>query len=165
MARVYNTLPVLALVLCVAAGCQSLRKSAATDVHHSSQAIEIVTAYYHNLSAGHYQAATTHYRGSYTMLAEWNPDIAADSFAGLLRAACERQLICLPVAHVQVVKQPGTGPLTVSVQFREWDGTLLERTGCCGEDEDEAEAQTQFECRVWFEASSITHDCLPVYIP
>jgi len=163
MARVCNTSPVLALMLCVAAGCQPLRKPAVTDVHHSSQAIEIVTAYYHNLSAGQYQAAATHYRGGYKMLAEWNPDIAADNFAGLLGAACERQLICLPVAHVQVVEQPGTGPLTVGVQFRERDGTLLELKGCCGEDE--AEAQTQFECRVWFEASSITHDCLPVYIP
>lgn len=163
MARVYNRLPVLALMLCVGAGCQPWRKPATTEVHHSSQAIKVVTEFYHDLSAGHYQAATTHYRGGYTMLAGWNPDIAADNFAGLLGAACERQLICLPVAHVQVVEQPSTEPLTVSVQFRERDGTLLERTGCCGEDE--AEARTQFECRVWFEASSITHDCLPVYIP
>jgi len=163
MARVYNTLPVLALMLCVAAGCQPLCKFAEPEAHHSSRAIKVVTEFYHNLSAGHYQAATTHYRGSYTILAEWNPDIAADNFASLLEAACERQLICLAVAHVQVVEPPGTGPLTVSVQFRERDGTLLERRGCCGEDE--AEVQTQFECQVWFEASSITHDCLPVYIP
>jgi len=165
MARVYNTLPVLALMLCVAVGCQPLGKFAQPDAHHSSQAIKVVTEFYHNLSAGHYQAATAQYRGSYAMLAEWNPDIAADNFAGLLRAACERQLICLPVAHVQVVGQLGSGTLQVTVQFLELDGTLLERKGCCGEDESEAESQTQFDCRVWFEVSSITHDCLPVYIP
>ncbi len=91
------------------------------------QAIRVLFAYFAALNDGRYSAASQLYGGSYDVLREQNPDVAANDFATLLRRACEANgFQCLRARGVTRVETISATEFRLTVMFNRPDGSLFQ---------------------------------------
>ncbi len=80
-----------------------------------------------------YQTAANLFGGSYTELAQMNPDTSPTDHVTLWQRGCEQNgFVCMEVLDIVRVEMKGS-QVKFGVTFRTKDGNQFEFTGCCGE--------------------------------
>lgn len=91
------------------------------------QALRVLFAYFAALNDGRYSAASQLYGGSYELLRGYNPNVAANDFAALLKAACEANgFQCLKVRGVTRIDPISATEFRLVVMFNTSDGSLFQ---------------------------------------
>ena len=119
------------------------------------------------LHDGEYQRATTLYGGVYRGLQDLNPNVDPDDHASLFKNACTvNGAECLKVRQSKLLDQPSPAEFRFSVDFTNEDGSLFSREPCCGDDNPNHVAQTEFIYTVQSECTGKYHVIeLPVFGP
>jgi hypothetical protein len=129
------------------------------------KAREALITFFSLLHAGRYDEAVYYYGGDYNSLRDWNPTIAEDDYATLLRYGCGAGLQCLRIKTIISEEQASTTEFKFTVEFIKDDGTTFVLGPCCGATEDEMPPQSQFTFTVKKVNSKFLVQELPVYVP
>jgi hypothetical protein len=121
----------------------------AVDEEDSQAASHWLQFFFSSLWNRNYETSVERYGGSYEILQNWNPELAPDDYAGLLKNGCEvNGLECLPVRRIVEENRISPDEVHFMVEFLNPDGSRLERGACCGGSPDDFHIQTQFEYTV-----------------
>lgn len=94
---------------------------------------ETLRAFFIALANGNYETAVSLYGGSYTELAQMNPDTSPANYVALWLHGCEQNgFVCMEVLNIVRVTESDL-QTEFSVTFKTKDGELFQFTGCCGE--------------------------------
>ncbi len=160
---------IAAVLMLSACSAITQREPTSTSAPASAQfeeAQETLLAYFAELHAGEYDAAASRYGGDLAVLSEWNPAIDAADKSALLKAACTRQLVCLPVRSIISADQIDTSTYSFSVEYSNPDGSLFTLGPCCGATETEMPPVSEFDCTVKkTDQGGYVVLCLPEYVP
>jgi hypothetical protein len=115
----------------------------------SQAASHLLQFFFNSLWNRDYETSVERYGGSYEILQDWNPELAPDDHAGLLKNGCEKNgLECLPLRRIVEENWVSPDEIRFIVEFLNPDGSRLERGGCCGASLEDSSIQTQFEYTV-----------------
>jgi hypothetical protein len=123
--------------------------------------------FFDHLAAGSYQQAAAHYGGSYDVLRSYNPGADPEDRAVLLKLAClTNGFQCLTVDEIAAVRENTPGEWLITASFLTGQGEVFSRGACCGAEEGDHPAETEFTFRVKKVPSGeyLVMD-LPVYVP
>lgn len=162
-----GTIWIVLALLSLLAACTSDQQAepGSTDGQQSAEAA--LLAYFDSLSSGDYAKATGIYGGDYDVLTGHNPDVDPADHAALLERACTvNGFVCLPVKDVLKVEPLAGDIYRITVQFETPEGEVFVRGPCCGENEETAQTQSEFEFQVKLTGDDqyLVMD-LPVYTP
>jgi hypothetical protein len=102
--------------------------------------------FFNSLWNRNYDPGVDLFGGSYEILQDWNPEIARDDHAGLLKNGCEvNGLECLPVRRIVEEDWVSPDEVRFMVEFLNPDGSRFERGQCCGGSPEDFPTQTQFQ--------------------
>lgn len=97
----------------------------ATAAPVADPSLEALTSFLSAMHEGRYRDAANAYAGDYSILQSYNPDLAADDHAGLLKRACETNgFLCLEPAEIKA-DAGHADTMTYNVTFRNPDGSIL----------------------------------------
>jgi hypothetical protein len=134
------------------------------DVESAQQAL---VRFFSHLHEGKYELASALYGGEYDVMRDHNPDIDPDDLAALFRKACTvNGAQCLEVKNATFLAQPSPAEYQFTVLFSKDDGSIFVRGPCCGDDNPNHVAQTEFIYTVQSECTGKYHVIeLPVFGP
>jgi Tol biopolymer transport system component len=133
---------------------------------YMESARQALLAFFSLLHDGRYAEAVAYYGGSYSVLRDWNPLVAPDDYAALLRNACTSNgLRCLPIKRIVLEKALSAKEYRFAVEFMEDDGSLFVRGPCCGASEADTPAQWRFPYSVKKVGNAFMVQELPAYVP
>ena len=124
-------------------------------------------AFFDHLASGNYQQAAAHFGGSYDLLRRYNPGADPEDRAALLKLAClTNGFQCLPVDEIAAVRENPPGEWLITASLLTDQGEVFSRGTCCGAEEGDHPAETEFTFRVKKVPSGeyLVMD-LPVYVP
>lgn len=122
--------------------------------------------YFNLLNNKQYSEAIKYHGSGYDYLRSWNPSLAKDDYAGLLKSGCEiNGLRCLKIKNVLEEQQNSSVEFKFTVQFANDDGTLFKRGPCCGATEKQMPTQTDFEYIVKLIDGHYVVATQPIYAP
>ena len=119
------------------------------------------------LHDGEYERASDLYGGKYDGMRDHNPDIDPDDHAALFKNACTvNGAQCLEVRQSTLLERPSPAEFRLSVEFSNEDGSQFSLGLCCGDDDPNYVAQTEFIYTIQFECTG-KYNVLetPVYVP
>ncbi len=123
--------------------------------------------FYEQLSMGNYAKAVELFGGQYENLIDMNPDTDPGDYTALLEQACTiNGFECLMVKEIVREEQSWPDLFTFTLTFANPDGSLFERSACCGADETQDPTVSQFQMRVGKtpDGNFKVFD-MPVYVP
>lgn len=162
---IISMLVVSGMTSCSRNGSSSGEISGADE--ESRRAAAAFRAFFDHLAAGNYQQAAAHYGGSYDVLRRYNPGADPEDRAALLKLAClTNGFQCLPVDEIAAVRENPPGEWLITASFLTGQGEVFSRGACCGAEEGDHPAETEFIFRVKKVPSGehLVMD-LPVYVP
>lgn len=159
-------LMVLALITVIMfgfiAGCTQL--PATTRAPSDAQAArEALNSFFSLLHDERYGEAVSYYGGTFEVLRYWDP-AAADDNAEMFKSACRLRLRCLRIKAILREEKISPTEFRFVVQFMDDDGTVFRHGPCCGGDETETPAQTEFAYTVKRVGKFLVQE-MPVVLP
>lgn len=162
-----RTIWIILGLLSLMAACTNSQQAEPNATTDQQAAQATLLAYFDALAGGDYVKAAGLYGGDYEVLVGYNPDVDPADRAMLLERACTTNgFVCLPVKDVSKV-EPLAGDLyRITVQFETPEGEVFVRGPCCGEDDQAAQTQSEFDFQVKLTGDNqyLVLD-LPVYTP
>ncbi len=123
--------------------------------------------FFQQLATGNYTGAVELFGGPYENLIDMNPNTDSKDHAALMEQACTiNGFSCLRVKEVVRAEQTWPDLFTFTVEFSNPDGSLFERSACCGADETQDPTVSQFQMRVSkTPGGNFKVLDMPVYVP
>jgi len=113
-----------------------------------------------------YSEAVSYYGGTYEILRYWNPLVAENDYAALLKNGCTvNGLMCLRVRTIVSEEQVSPIEFKFVVEFMDDDGTLFVFGPCCGATVTEMPPKWQFVYTVKKVGDRFLVQGLPIYVP
>jgi hypothetical protein len=168
-----HTLFVVIVLILIVSGTASCSREQASSGEvpgaddQSRLAAAAFRAFFDHLAAGNYRQAAAHYGGSFDVLRSYNPGANPEDQAVLLKLAClTNGYQCLTVDEITAVRENTPAEWLITASFLTDQGEVFSRGACCGADEGDQPAETEFTFRVKKVPSGeyLVMD-LPVYVP
>jgi hypothetical protein len=152
-----------AITLGLIVGCAQLPAATAgpTDAQAAQDALNL---FFSLLQDQRYSEAVNYYGGDYDVLRIWNP-AAVDDNAELFKSACSLRLRCLRIKAMLRGEEVSPTEFRFVVQFMDDDGTVFRHGPCCGGDETETPAQTEFSYTVKKVGGRFLVQEMPIVLP
>lgn len=116
-----------------------------SNVPDLESAQQTLILFFSLLNDGEYEQAANLYGGMYDSLQDLNPKVNPNDHAALFKNACTvNGAQCLEVRQATLLDQPSPAEFRFVVEFSNEDGSLYSRGPCCGDDNANNSAQTEF---------------------
>lgn len=132
-----------------------------TDAQAAREALNL---FFSLLNDERYNEAVNYYGGTFDAFRYWDPTSAGDD-AELFKSACRLRLRCLKIKDILREEEASPTEFRFVVQFMDDDGTVFRHGPCCGGDETDTPARTEFSYTVKKVGGRFLVQELPLVLP